>query len=78
MLISNIVSQQRLLGMGKCVFVIFRLIYSLLDLVVRGRSVGENDRDASTGFTVCFEEATLPVVDNDVTTSGRFTVWIGQ
>ena len=42
-----------------------------LDLVVRGRSVGENDRDASTGLTVCFEEATLSVVDNDVTDFGK-------
>ena len=32
MLILNIVSQHRLLGMGKCAFVIFRLIYSLLIL----------------------------------------------
>ncbi len=42
-----------------------------LDLVVRGRSVGENDRDASTGLTVCFEETTLSVVDNDVTNFGK-------
>ena len=42
-----------------------------LGLVVRGRSVGENDRDASTGLTVCFEEATLSVVDNDVTNFGK-------
>ena len=42
-----------------------------LDLVVRGRSVGENDRDANTGLTVCFEEVTLPVVDNDVTNFGK-------